>query len=167
MDSTDLGAQVRTNLIVSDMDFELPMRCTEGDTRTKLMKVLSFTFIFQSQSVSFPCWMHQQFNIVRTLQTLRRQSSIDVEEYNLQALLRQLICGATSFSAWHLLASDSNRTKDSSSVNHMQYFLRACKTLPSTANWNMYTTGQVNYNTQGNLTARQRCVNDSIKQKLN
>jgi len=66
MDSTDLGAQVRTNLIVSDMDFELPMR-TEGDTRTKLMKVLSFTFIFQSQSVSFPCWMHQQFNIVRTL----------------------------------------------------------------------------------------------------
>jgi hypothetical protein len=66
MDSTDLGAQVRTNLIVSDMDFELPIRCTEGDTRTKL-KVLSFTFIFQSQSVSFPCWMHQQFNIVRTL----------------------------------------------------------------------------------------------------
>lgn len=41
MDSTDLGAQVRTNLIVSDIDFELPMRCTEGDTKRKLMKGLS------------------------------------------------------------------------------------------------------------------------------
>ena len=53
MDSTDLGAQVKTNLIVSDMDFELPMCCTEGDTKTKLMKGLSFTFVFQSQSASF------------------------------------------------------------------------------------------------------------------